>query len=189
MSLSNISATSAIQLPECSLPGLPASSSESRWYAVYTCANREKRVVEQFAIHGINHFLPLYESTRRWKDRSVRLQLPLFPGYVFAQLALKNRLSLLQVPGVVNLVGFGGRPTPVPDEQLTQIQNLLTQGLRIEPHPYLRVGKRVQVINGPLQGAIGTISRRKNRARFVVTVEAIQRSVAIEMSEADLRPL
>jgi len=189
MSLSDISARTLIERADCLVPELPASFLEQRWYAVYTCANREKRVAQQFSTRGIDHFLPLYESPRRWKDRTVRLQLPLFPGYVFAHLALKNRLRLLQVPGVVSLVGFDGYPVPLPEEDLAQIRAFLDHGFRVEPHPYLQVGKRVRVTSGPLEGTIGVISRRKNRSRFVVTIEAIRRSVAIEIGEQNLGPL
>src|SRR5437016_2254749 len=107
------------------------------WYAVYTCANHEKRVAEQFASRSVEHFLPQYESVRRWKDRKVRLHLPLFPGYLFVHFALQERLRVLQVPGVVRLVGFNGRPTPMPQEDLHRIREFRGQGRRAEPHPYL----------------------------------------------------
>ncbi len=91
---------------------------EPRWYAAYTCAQHEKRVAEQLVERTVEHFLPLYASVRRWKDRRVALELPLFPGYVFVRLALRDRLRVLQVPSVVRLVGFGGLPTALPDEQV-----------------------------------------------------------------------
>ncbi len=70
----------------------PPDPTQPRWYAAYTCANHEKRVAEQLGQRSIEHFLPLYERVRRWKDRRVRLQWPLFPGYVFVRLALGDRL-------------------------------------------------------------------------------------------------
>src|SRR5271157_5605311 len=90
------------------LPMVPQSSVEylePHWYAAYTCANHEKRVALQLERRSLECFLPLYESVRRWKDRRVRLELPLFPGYVFVRLALRDRLQVLQVPGVARLVG------------------------------------------------------------------------------------
>jgi len=80
-------------------PPLPAGYIEPRWYAAYTSANHEKRVAEQLKLRSVEHFLPLYDSVRRWKDRRMKLQLPLFPGYVFVRLALRDRLQVLQVPG------------------------------------------------------------------------------------------
>lgn len=163
--------------------------SRARWYAVYTCANHEKRVGEQFAGRGLEHFLPQYESMRRWKDRKVRLQLPLFPGYLFVHMSLQERLRVLQVPGVVRLVGFNGRPTPMPQEDIERIREFLGQGWRAEPHPYLQAGRRARVVQGPLAGMEGIIVRRKNRSRLVLSLNLIQRSMAIEMDEGDLVPV
>ena len=162
---------------------------QPRWYAAYTRANHERRVAGQLLERGVENYLPQYESVRKWKDRSVRLQMPLFPGYVFVQLAMRNRLKVLQVPGVVHLVGFAGRPVAVPDDEFARIRGFLGQGLRAEPHPYLRAGRRVRVINGPLVGMEGTLLRKKNRTRFVLSFEFIMRSVAVEIDEIDLMPV
>ena len=164
----------------------PATATQARWYAVYTCANREKLVADQFVIRGIDHFLPQYESKRNWKDRKVCLRLPLFPGYVFVHLALQNRLRILQVPGVVRLVAFNGHASPLIEEEVAWICALLGQGFRAEPYKYLQVGKRARVVSGPLQGMEGIVARRKNRSRLVLSFDLIQRLVAIEMDEGDL---
>src|SRR5258708_26480923 len=95
---------------------------QPHWYAVYTCANHEHRVADQLAVRGVEHFLPLYESLRRWTDRKVRLRMPLFPGYIFVQLALRDRLRVLEVPSVVRLVGFNGRPAPLPEADVARIR-------------------------------------------------------------------
>ena len=96
---------------------LAAEAVHPVWYAAYTSANHEKRVAEQLCARSVEHFVPLYESVRRWKDRKVRLQLPLFPGYVFVRLVWWDRLHVLQVPGVARLVGFNGRPCALPDSE------------------------------------------------------------------------
>jgi len=162
---------------------------ELLWYAVYTCANHEKRVAIQFDGRGIEHFLPQYEATSRWKDRRVLLKRPLFPGYLFVHLALSDRLQVQHVPGVVGLVGFSGAPSVVPEEEVQRVRELLGQGSRVEPHPFLRVGRRVRVKRGPLMGLEGILVRRKSGLRFVISVELIQRSMAVEMDEGDLEPL
>lgn len=165
------------------------AAGEAWWYAAYTCANHERRVAEQFAGRNVEHFLPQYESVRCWKDRKVRLQLPLFPGYLFVHTAGQDRLRILQVPGVVRLVGFNGNPTPMPDEDISRIREFLGQGWRAEPHPYLQVGRRARVVRGPLARMEGIIVRRKNRSRLVLSFQLIQRSMAIEIDEGDLAPL
>ena len=165
---------------------LPASISEPRWYVVYTSANHEKSVAGQLENRLIQHFLPLYESMRWWKDRQVRLRLPLFPGYVFVRLALCDRLRVLEVPGVVRLVGFGGILCALPDEEIRAIQGCLSRGCLLEPHPYVHVGHRVRVNAGPLQGLEGVVVRKKNRVRFVLSLELINRSASVEIDAADL---
>jgi transcription antitermination factor NusG len=163
-----------------------SSFNEPLWYVVYTNANHEKRVAQQLEERSIEHLLPLYDSVRRWKDRRVRLQMPLFPGYVFVKLALRDRLQLLQIPGVVQLVSFNGQPAPVPQEDIGAIRHCLNRGRQVEPHPYLTAGRRVKVRSGPLQGLEGTILRRKNKTRFVLSFERIMRSVAVEIDETEL---
>src|ERR1700690_825979 len=134
---------------------LPAAYLETRWYATYTCANHEKRVAEQLNERSIENFLPLYDSVRRWKDRRVELQLPLFPGYVFVHLALRDRLRVLQVPGVAKLVSFNGTPVALPQEEIEALRSSLAGGLRAEPHPYMKAGRRARVTAGPLKGLQG----------------------------------
>ncbi len=162
---------------------------EARWYAAYTRANHERRVAEQLRERGVENFLPQYESVRKWKDRRVRLYLPLFPGYVFVHLALENRLRVLEVPGVACLVGFAGKPVAVPEEEFTRIRGFLKVGLRAKPHPYLTVGRRVQVRSGPLAGMQGILLRRKGNFRLVMSMELIQRAVAVEVAEDILEEL
>src|SRR5947209_13031362 len=119
---------------------LPEAYLEQRWYAAYTSANHEKRVAKQLSVRDVEHFLPLYDSVRRWKDRRVRLEMPLFPGYVFVHLALCDRLQVLQAPGVARLVGFGGQPAALPDQEIETLRQGLAREMSVEPHQYLRVG-------------------------------------------------
>ncbi len=162
---------------------------QPRWYAAYTRANHERRVADQLAERGVENFLPEYESVRKWKDRKVRLQMPLFPGYVFVHLSLQNRLRVLQVPGVACLVGFAGRPVAVPEEEFARIRGFLNKGFRVEPHPYLEAGQCVRVHSGPLEGMEGIVVRRKNGSRLVISLELIQRAVAVDVDVTDVEAL
>src|SRR6266852_4954474 len=116
---------------------LPEDYLEPRWYAASTFSNHEKRVGEQLRERGVEHFLPLYSSVRRWKDRRVQLQLPLFPGYVFVHLALRDRLRVLEISSVARLIGFGGQPVALPDHEIDAMRTSLAGQLRSEPYPYL----------------------------------------------------
>src|SRR5882762_5825731 len=168
---------------------LPMENVDPRWYAAYTSANHEKRVAEQLGVRLVEHFVPLYESMRRWKDRKVRLQLPLFPGYVFVRLPLRDRMRVLQVPGVARLVGFNGLPCALPDSDIEALKAGLTSGVRAEPHPYLTVGRRVRVRAGALAGLEGVLVRRKNSARLVISLDLIKRSVAVEVDASGLEAI
>jgi transcription antitermination factor NusG len=165
-----------------------ATAAQVRWYAVYTCANHEKRVADQFASRGVEHFLPQYETVRRWQDRKVRLELPLFPGYLFVHLAAQERLHVLQVPGVVRLVGFNGLAAPLPDAEIETLRSGLSARMRAEPHPFLTVGRRVRITGGPFAGLEGVLTRKRSGLRVVVSLDLIQLSVAVEVEVVDVRP-
>jgi transcription antitermination factor NusG len=165
---------------------LPLEYLEPRWYAAYTSANHEKRVALQLVQRSVEHFLPLYESMRRWKDRRMKLQMPLFPGYVFVRLALRDRLQVLQVPGLARLVGFNGLPCALANSEIEAMKTCLERKAYLEPHPYVQVGRRVRVQCGPLAGLEGIVVRKKNRVRFVISLDLIQRSVAVEVEAGDV---
>jgi transcription antitermination factor NusG len=175
--------------PRLSLPAsfpVDAESCETRWYAAYTRANHEKRVAQQLERRCVEHFLPLYESVRRWKDRRVRLQMPLFPGYVFVRMALREKLRVLEIPGVARLVGFDGNPTAIPAEDMEAVRACVNGGHAVEPYRYIRRGQRVRVLSGSLAGFSGIVVRQKNRARLVVSFDVLERSVAVELDGAEV---
>jgi transcription antitermination factor NusG len=163
-----------------------AKAIDHSWFALYTCANHEKRVAAQLESRSVDHFLPLYGSVRRWKDRRIRLQLPLFPGYIFVRLALTERLRVLEVPGAVRLVGFNGQPYALPKEEIEVLRQGNLQQLRIEPHPYLTVGSRVRIKEGPLAGMEGILVRKKKVQRVVLSLDVIARSAAVEVDASDI---
>lgn len=170
----------------------PTSSSEgaeSRWYALYTRPRHEKQVTAQLERKRVECFLPLYDAVRRWKDRRARVQLPLFPGYVFVRVPLPDRIQILNLPGAVRFVSFNGRPAPLQGNEIEALRRGLTHRLRADPCPYLRVGRRVRVKSGPLAGAEGILMRKKERFRLVLSVDLIMRSVALEVDSADVEPL
>jgi transcription antitermination factor NusG len=188
MDLSNVRLASGIPRTDLDTSAL-TSILETRWYAVYTCANHEKRVAAELGARGVEHFLPLYSSARRWKDRRVNLDLPLFPGYVFVRMTLGERLPVLQIPSVVRFICFDGRPAALPDNEIDILRFGLAQRLQAEPHPFLNVGRRVRIIRGPFAGLNGILKRRKSKLRVVLSLDLIQQSVAVEVGEADLMAL
>ena len=166
---------------------LPADRA-SRWFAVYTIPRHEKRLAEHFGVRQIEHFLPLYRTLRKWKDGSrITLELPLFPNYIFVRISRRERVRVLQVPGVVSIAGCGRDPVPLPDGEI----EALRQGIglaQVEPHPYLVVGERVRINAGPLAGMEGVLIRKKNSFRVVLTISMIMQSIAVELDIDDLEP-
>lgn len=174
---------------EIAIPQLPEEYYKLRWYAAYTCPRHEKFVTRQAQERKLDCFLPVYHALRRWKDRRKEIELALFPGYVFVHIPLKDRLRVLQIPGVVHLVSFNGVPAALPDADIEGLRNGLEKQVCVVPHPYLKVGRRVRVHSGPLSGMEGILSRKKDRVRVVVSIELIMRSVAVEVDAADIEPL
>jgi transcription antitermination factor NusG len=166
-------------------------SGGSRWYAAYTCPRREKRVAEHLSLRAVEHFLALHVARRRWKDRQKFVEFPLFPGYVFVRIELKNRLRILEVPGVVHLVSFNGLPAALPDHEIDGLRSDLANIAHVQPYPYTNlslgitagatVGRRVRIKHGPFSGLEGKLVRRKGSVHVILSIEMIQRSLLVDV--------
>lgn len=165
-----------------------SNAATREWYAVYVIARHEKRIAEHFRTRQIEHFLPLYEVRRKWKDGSkVTLQLPLFPSYIFVQTARNQRISALEVPGVLSVVGKP-EASQITDAYIESLREGLRLG-KVEPHPYLVEGERVRVKTGIMAGMQGILLRRKGSFRLVLTLDLIMKSVAVEVDIEDVEPV
>jgi transcription antitermination factor NusG len=151
------------------------------WYALYTRHHHERNVALALAGKGLEAFLPLYTSVRRWKDRDKKLQLPLFPCYLFLRNPVGRWQPILATPGVHSIVGFGGRPAEIPISEIEAVRRVVGSPCHVEPHPFLQCGDRVRVTAGPLQGLEGRLLRKKSLWKLLVSVEMLQRSVAVEI--------
>lgn len=151
------------------------------WYALYTRHQHEKLVAEILSKKGFEVFLPLYEAAHRWKDRTKLLTLPLFPSYVFLRGGLDRQLHIVTTPGVHSIVAIGSRAAAIPEAEITAVRRTLESSARVEPHPFLKCGDRVRVVSGPLEGIEGILTRVKNLFRLVISVEMLQKSVAVEV--------
>jgi transcription antitermination factor NusG len=176
---------------DCFLPEFaPEPAFEPKWFAVYTISRHEKRVAQHLTQRQIEYYLPLYRSERKWSDGSrVTLELPLFPGYLFVHIKRTERVRVLDVPGALAVVGGTGRePVAMPDEAIDALRTGLHMR-RVEPHPLLTVGQKARIRSGALAGMEGVVVRWKNSFRVVLTLEHIQRSIAVEVGGDDLEPL
>lgn len=151
------------------------------WYALFTRYQHEKIVALGLSNKNHDVYLPVYRALRRWQDRDKQLWFPLFPCYVFIRGGLDRQLQILTTPGVIHIVGWGGRPAAIPQSQLDAIRQMLTSGSRVESHSYLQCGDRVRVKSGPLTGLEGILDRKKGVTHLVVSMEMLGRSAAVEI--------
>jgi transcription antitermination factor NusG len=168
----------------------PDAQSPPKWYAVYTNSRHEKRVGQHLSMRQIEHYLPLYRVQRKWSNGlRVTLDLPLFPGYIFVRIQRMQRVRVLEVPGVLAIVGgTGGEPASLPEADIEALRSGLP--LRhVEPHPLLKVGQRARIRSGAFAGMEGVVVRRKNSFRVVLTLDAIMQSFAVEVDGSELEPL
>ena len=159
-----------------------------RWYALRIKSRCEKLVATIARNKGFEEFLPLYQSRRRWSDRLKSVELPLFPGYLFCRLDPQYRLPLLTIPGVLHFVGVGKIPLPIDDREIAGIQAAVRSGLVTEPCPFLEVGQRVRMQDGPLEGLEGILTS-KQQNRLIVSVTLLKRSVAVAIERHWVAPL
>ena len=170
------------------LSGLHETVELASWWAVYTRHQHEKTVEEMLHAKGFEVFLPLYESTRRWKDRRKTLSLPLFPCYVFVRGGMNRKLQVVSTPGVHMILYRGEQIATIPEEEIQAIRRTVEGSFRVEPHPFLKCGERVRVVRGALEGVEGVLIRKKNLYRLVLSVEMLAQSVAVEIEASDVVP-
>jgi transcription antitermination factor NusG len=156
------------------------------WWALYTRHQHEKVVAGLLMTKGFEVFLPLYESTRHWKDRNKVLSLPLFPGYVFVKGGLDRRLQVVTTPGVHMILYSGGSVANIPEAEIHAIRKTVEGRYHVEPHPFLKCGERVRVKRGTLEGVEGILVRKKNQYRLVLSVDMLGQSVGVEVDVSDV---
>jgi transcription antitermination factor NusG len=158
------------------------------WYALHIRSRHEKRVAERLVSQSLETFLPLHRSRHTWKNGiHVNVDLPLFPCYLFARATVNDRTRLLRHPGVLGFAASTAKPTVISDEEISALRTA-TDNLKAEPHPYLNNGDAVRIVAGPLAGMTGILTRRKHAYRVVLSIEAIMRSIVVEVSEFDIEP-
>jgi transcription antitermination factor NusG len=178
-----------ISYTESAVPLCSDSVEAQRWYAVFTVPQNEKAVVRHLELRGIESFLPTYEMTKVWKNRQrVKTVMPLFPTYLFARIAGRQRTKVLESPGVLQIVGNGREGLIVADRDIEMLRCGL-QGRSPEPYRDLLVGERVRIKSGLMRGVEGTLVRRSGGDRFVLTMGLINQHASIQVDAADLEAM
>lgn len=168
---------------------MESGNREHPWYALSVKVGREKSVACLLRNKGFSEFLPLYTSCRRWSDRIQQVELPLFPGYVFCRFDFHARLPILVTPGLFHIVGMGNTPAPVDPGEISALQSVVASGLLMQPWPFLRVGQRVIIQQGPLRNMEGILTEIKGQRNLIISITLLQRSVAVCVERAGVRPV
>ncbi len=170
---------------QCQRPEQP------QWFAVRTRSRHEKLVARQLASQGIESFLPVVTQTHSWSDRRKQVETPLFSGYAFLRMihTSDERVRVLKTQGVVSFVGVQGGGTPIPDHQIEDIKTLLASRIPYDERPYLRLGQRVRVRGGALDGVQGILVAENGDRSLVISVEPIQRSLYVRVAGYEVEPV
>jgi len=170
-------------------PPLSENCEAHCWFAVRVRSNQERVAIAHLRERGYEEFAPSYKTERVWSDRKKQIDQYLFPGYVFCRFNPNERLPVLTAPGVVDLVGFGRIPAPIPEDEIERVRKMVESGLLVSPFPFVKVGETVLIERGPLTGVEGILVEVKGRYRLVVSINLLQRSVSAEVDRQSVRPV
>jgi transcription antitermination factor NusG len=162
------------------------------WFAVYVRSRFEFKVNDILTHSGVESFLAVVEKVRHRKDRKKLVSFPLFPGYVFLHIdkSPQSRLRVLQTKGVVRFVEmYPGKPEPIPEEQITSLQTLVENKANLDPYPYLKEGSRVRIRTGPFTGIEGVLIKKRDKHLLVLSVDVLQKGVALSISAHEVEKI
>ncbi|MEP6714612.1 MAG: UpxY family transcription antiterminator [Terriglobia bacterium] len=169
------------------MPDIHESENREHWFAVAVVPRKEKLTAQTLRMKGYTDFLPLYSMKRKWSDRIKRVELPLFPGYLFCRFDPKLRLPILKVPSVLSILGMGNIPELIPDNEIEALQTVCKAGVHALPCPYLFAGAKVRINEGPLAGVEGILIEEKE-TRLILSISLLQRSIAVEVESDWITP-
>lgn len=159
------------------------------WYVLAVRPQHERSVAQDAGALGYETLLPLYRARRTWSDRIKIIEVPVFGPYVFCRFPYRDRVRLLNLPGVRSILKFGNTPAEVSETEIGSLMAMMASGLPLQPWPYLKVGDRVRIGRGALRGVEGTLTRFGKHSLIVVSVNALSRAVAVEIERGDVEPV
>ncbi len=187
----NISNVSNANYMRMASPDIVAPTPPSQWFAIHTRSRHEKMLVAQLREQGIETAMPTSTELRRWSDRQKRVEFPLFPGYVFVRVAAvaAERVRVLRTPGAVGFVGAKGIGEPIPDAEMDAVLRIASAKVQAQAHPYLKVGQRVRIRGGALDGVEGVLTATSGEQSLVISVAPIERAISIRVSGYEVEPI
>lgn len=178
------------QLQELNSPPV-AATAPANWYALHTRARHERAAEQRLRVQGMTTFLPVTTEVHRWSDRRKRIEVPLFSCYLFIHSALsaQDRVHVFRDDSVLGFVGVRGQAIPIPDQQIYAVRTLIAQNISWSFHPFLKAGQRVRIRGGALDGIEGIFLSRSGDDQLIISVDAVQRSLAVRISGYDIEVL
>jgi len=167
-------------------------ANDAQWFAIHTRARHEKRVADRLLEQGLTTYVPLLKETHRWSDRKKTVEVPLFGCYVFAKFdpsSSQARTRICRTDGVLQILGMQGEAIPIPDQQIDAVRILVNEQLPYSLHPFLKIGERVRVRGGAMDGVEGILVARDGDRTLVVSVDVIQRSLAVRIEGYRVEPV
>ncbi|MBW8688284.1 UpxY family transcription antiterminator [Chitinophaga rhizophila] len=162
---------------------------DTKWYVAYTRANFERKVAKEIIDQQIEHYLPMRKEIRKWSDRLKKIEIPLFPNYIFVKIKLLHKVDILGIPGVLSLVSFSGQPVSISEREIEHIRKIEEKGKDISLEYYYCVGDRVRITSGIFTGMEGILMRKSGQMRFVLKLAAISQAVSVEIESDQLERL
>jgi transcription antitermination factor NusG len=157
-------------------------------FALMVKTRHEKYIAAALSGKGYKGYVPLQRQLREYSGRRRTVDLPVFPGYVFARFDPHIRLPVLTIPGVFSIVGNHAGPLAVDEGEFASVWLACKSAMDMEEHPFGEPGRRVIVIDGPLTGVTGTIITRKNRTRLILSITIMQRAMSVEVDVRTVMP-
>ena len=166
-------------------------SQKKFWYAVCLKSRHEFKAEKKLLEKRIETFLPVIERIRQWKDRKKVVSFPLFSGYIFVNIPdnYNSMLSILKTPGVVRFLTQEGKPSPIPEEQISSLKKLIDNNEQIDPHPYISEGQQVRITSGPLTGVEGILMEKLKHNFLVISIDLIKQGAAVKIDAFDIEPV
>ncbi len=162
---------------------------ETPWFGVRVRSRSEQLAAAGLAGRGYQPLLPVYTVERRWSDRIRKVDVPLFPGYLFCRFDPRRKLAVLTAPGVLQVVGIGNVPAPIAEEEIDAIRAVVASGIPAQPWPFTREGERVALVSGPLRGVKGIVQKVKSNRQLILSITLLQRAVSVDVAASWVEPV
>lgn len=175
-----------VSLPGAVTCGVSPLGAED-WYALQARVRFERKICHQVQCKSYEAYVPVIRERRRWSDRRQVIESPLFPGYVFVRVVPNplDRLAILQTRGAYNFVVFDGVLARIPDQQITDLRRVEEQNSSCSPCPFLKVGQRIRIRGGCLDGLEGIFVAEGSGKKLIISIVPMQRSIAVSVDDYD----